>query len=137
MHILHSLPEWFGLEESLNHYSTEINNLPTFLSLNAAHVIGFISLKQHYSHSAEIYVMGVNPEMHHKGAGRALINQAQVWLKSQGVTYLQVKTLGPSHPDEGYARTRAFYEKMGFKPLEEIRQIWDEQNPCLIMIKKI
>ncbi len=50
---------------------------------------------------------------------------------------LQVKTLGPSHPDEHYARTRRFYESRGFRPLEEIDSIWDETNPCLIMVKRI
>jgi ribosomal protein S18 acetylase RimI-like enzyme len=50
---------------------------------------------------------------------------------------MQVKTLGPSNPDPGYARTRAFYEALGFRPLEELKQIWDEQNPCLIMVKQL
>ncbi len=49
--------------------------------------------------------------------------------------YLQVKTLGSSHPDPYYARTRAFYFAMGFRPLEEFPQIWDAQNPCLIMVQ--
>jgi hypothetical protein len=30
-----------------------------------------------------------------------------------------------------------FYEAVGFKPLEETSQIWDEHNPCLIMVKKL
>jgi GNAT superfamily N-acetyltransferase len=81
--------------------------------------------------------MGVSPQMHRKGMGRALMNQAQVWLKGQGIEYMQVKTLGPSHPDAGYAQTRAFYEAMGFRPLEEFKQIWNEHNPCLIMIKQL
>jgi ribosomal protein S18 acetylase RimI-like enzyme len=100
-------------------------------------VIGFVSLKQHNPSSAEVYVMGVKPEMHRQGVGRALIDQAQAWLKRQGIDYLQVKTLGPSHPDESYARTRAFYGAMGFKPLEEFKQLWNEQNPCLIMVKRL
>jgi hypothetical protein len=65
------------------------------------------------------------------------MNQAQDWLKHQGVEYLQVKTLGPSRSDENYDKTRAFYLAMGFTPLEEIPQIWDENNPCLILIKRL
>ena len=51
--------------------------------------------------------------------------------------FLQVKTLGPSRPDEGYERTREFYAAMGFTPLEEIHGLWDPGNPCLIMIKHL
>jgi GNAT superfamily N-acetyltransferase len=101
------------------------------------YLIGFASLKQHTHYSAEVYVMAVLPEAHRKGIGRALISQSQNWLKDRSVEYLQVKTLGPSHPDESYAKTRAFYERMGFRPLEEFKQIWNEDNPCLIMVKKL
>jgi hypothetical protein len=41
----------------------------------------------------------------------------------------------PSVTDEHYARTRAFYQAMGFRPLEEFKQIWDEANPCGLMVK--
>jgi len=135
--ILRSLPAWFGIEEAIVQYSTEIDNLPTLLACEAEHVIGFVSLKQHTPYSAEVFVMGIQAEAHRKGIGRALINQAQEWLKGRGVEYLQVKTLGPSHSDESYAKTRVFYAAMGFRPLEEFKQIWDEHNPCLIMVKKL
>jgi GNAT superfamily N-acetyltransferase len=135
--ILRSLPEWFGIESAIVHYSTEIDILPTFLASEAGRVIGFLSLKQHTPYSAEVYVMAVLQEAHRKGIGRTLMSSSQDWLKSCGVQYLQVKTLGPSHPDESYAKTRSFYEAVGFKPLEEFKQIWDEHNPCLIMIKKL
>ena len=81
--------------------------------------------------------MGILPAAHRQGMGRALLNQTQVWLKEHGVEYLQVKTLGPSNPDENYAKTRDFYLAMGFQPLEEFSQIWDENNPCLILVKRL
>ena len=81
--------------------------------------------------------MAVLQDAHRKGVGRILISSSQDWLKNCGVQYLQVKTLGPSHPDENNAKTRSFYEAVGFKPLEEFKQIWDEHNSCLIMIKKL
>ncbi len=135
--ILRSLPAWFGIEESIVNYSTQIDHLPTWLAYEAERVVGFVSLKQHSAYSAEVYVMGILTQAHRKGIGRALIGQSQIWLKDQGVEYLQVKTLGPSDNDEGYARTRIFYEAMGFRPLEEIKTIWGEQNPCLIMVKRL
>ena len=135
--ILRSLPAWFGIEASIVQYSAEIDHLPTLVACEAERAIGFVSLKQHTPYSAEVYVMGILPEMHRKGIGRALINRAQIWLNNCGIEYLQVKSLGPSHSDENFAKTRAFYEAMGFRPLEEFKQIWDEHNPCLIMTQKL
>lgn len=135
--ILRSLPDWFGIEEAIVHYSSEIDRLPTFLACSSERVIGFQSIKQHNPYSAEVYVMGVKLEAHRRGMGRALMDEAQAWLRAQGVEYLQVKTLGPSHSDPNYARTRAFYAAMGFRPLEEFSQIWNEQNPCLILVKRL
>ena len=135
--ILRSLPDWFGIEEAIVHYVGEIDRLPTFLAGDAGGVAGFVSIKQHYPSSAEVYVMAIRPEAHRQGVGRALIERAQEWLKGQGVEYLQVKTLGPLHGDAGYAKTRAFYTAVGFRPLEELTQLWDERNPCLIMVQRL
>ena len=38
-----------------------------------------------------------------------------------------VKTLGPSHLDGGYRKTRLFNEKVGFRPLEEIVEQWERK----------
>ncbi len=81
--------------------------------------------------------MGVRRECHRAGVDQRLMQAAEAWLRQQGAKYPQVKTLGPSRADENYARTRAFYQAVGFKPLEELKQIWDAQNPCLIMIKRL
>jgi len=135
--ILRSLPGWFGIEESILQYSSRIEHLPTFLAKTSENVIGFLSIKQHNPYSAEILVMGIRPEVQRHGIGRELLNAAQNWLRQQGVEYLQVKTLGPSNDDPNYAKTRDFYEAVGFRPLEELPQIWDEHNPCLILIKRL
>jgi ribosomal protein S18 acetylase RimI-like enzyme len=135
--ILRALPDWFGIEEAIIDYLAEIDHLPTWLANDLDQVTGFLSIKQHTPYAAEILVMGCQPGTHRQGIGRALVNQAQAWLVDHGVEYLQVKTLGPSHSDKSYAKTRAFYLAMGFRPLEELKQIWDENNPCLIMVKRL
>ena len=135
--ILRLLPEWFGIEAAILNYDKEIDSPPTFLAKSGGQVLGFLSVKQHYPESAEIYVMGVRPEARHGGIGRALMQEAEAYLKSRGVEYLQVKTLGPTNPDPAYAQTRAFYLAMSFRPLEEFDQIWDEHNPCLILVKRL
>jgi hypothetical protein len=38
-------------------------------------------------------------------------------------------------PDEGYDRTRRFYEAVGFLPLEETTAFWGPDNPTLVMVK--
>ena len=81
--------------------------------------------------------MAVRPEAHHGGIGRALVAAAETHARGLGVEYMQVKTLGPSRPDDGFARTRAFYEAVGYRPLEEFKQIWDKNNPCLVLVKRL
>lgn len=56
--------------------------------------------------------------------------------REYGVKFLQVKTLGASHPDTYYAKTRQFYEGYGFTPLEE-HDLWGEDTPCLVLIKPL
>jgi GNAT superfamily N-acetyltransferase len=80
--------------------------------------------------------MGVRRARHGQGLGTELLRAAEDYLRSRGVEYLQVKTLGPSWPDPGYERTRRFYEARGFVPLEELHGLW-EHNPCLILVKRL
>jgi len=135
--VLRALPDWFGLETAICHYIEAVNDLPSVVARVDGMPVGFVALKQHYLHSAEIYVMGVLPDFHRMGIGRAMLTYAEEYLSGQGVCYLQVKTLGPSHADPSYASTRAFYAAVGFSPLEEFFQLWDENNPCLVMVKWI
>ena len=135
--ILRALPDWFGIEEAILEYEQEIEHLPTLLAKSDGQVLGFLSLKRHFPASAEILVMAVRPETHRAGIGRALVQAAEAYACGLGVEYMQVKTLGPSRPNEEYTRTRAFYEGLGFRPLEEFKKIWDDINSCLVMIKRL
>jgi GNAT superfamily N-acetyltransferase len=130
--ILRRLPEWFGIEEATAAYIRDVAELPTFAVGRDA----FLSVKVHTPQAAEVYVMGVRPDRHREGLGTALLAAAEDHLRALDVEYLQVKTLGPSDPDEGYARTRRFYEARGFAPLEEIHGLWPE-NPCLLLVKRL
>lgn len=130
--VLRDLPDWFGIEEATSGYIRDVADLPTFSVGDDA----FIALKTHNPKAAEVYVMGVRRERHGQGLGTALLGAGESYLRDRGVEYLQVKTLGPSYPDEGYERTRAFYEARGFVPLEELHDLW-EQNPCLLLVKRL
>ncbi|BAU13609.1 hypothetical protein LEP3755_41490 [Leptolyngbya sp. NIES-3755] len=132
--ILRLLPEWFGIEDAIVHYMQEIDNLPTLLAWKQQQIVGFLSIKHHTQFAAEIYVMAVHPQYHRQGIGNRLVEAAEKNLQRLGVEYLQVKTLGTSRPNAHYDRTRAFYESVGFKPLEEFLELW-EGNPCLQLVK--
>jgi GNAT superfamily N-acetyltransferase len=136
--LLRSLPGWFGIESSNAGYVESAKQLPTYLARPAADdghpPVGVLLAARHFPHAAEIYLLAVDRPLHRSGVGRALVEAAERDLAADGVTFLQVKTLGPSHPDPGYVKTRLFYESMGFAPLEENHELWPA-NPCLIMIK--
>ena len=135
-HILHALPDWFGIEESIVQYIREVDDLPTFVAYEGEAAVGFLSVKQHFPRTAEVYVMGVLVDQQGQGLGSALMRSAEAYLRTQGVRYLQVKTLAASHPDEYYMRTRAYYLKMGFEPLEDLN-LWGADNPCLLLVKQL
>ena len=80
--------------------------------------------------------MGVRRERHGEGLGTAVLEAGEAYLRDRGVEHLQVKTLGPSHPDAGYERTRGFYEARGFVPLEELHDLRDT-NPCRLRVKRL
>jgi GNAT superfamily N-acetyltransferase len=130
--VLKSLPEWFGIPSAVDEYIEAVAPLPTFAVDDHA----FLSLKLHTPAAAEIYVMGVRPERHRQKLGSALVSAAEAFLRERDVEFLQVKTLGPSRPDEHYERTRRFYEAWGFRALEEIHGLWGA-NPCLLMVKRL
>jgi GNAT superfamily N-acetyltransferase len=133
--ILASLPNWFGMPESNAAYVRNVEALPMFAAENNGVVEGFIALKRMTSFAFEIHVLGVHPELHRKGVGRALLLRAEEYVRATGVRYLTVKTLSASDPDPGYARTRAYYEAMGFLPIEEFGTLWNPENPAVMMLK--
>ena len=135
--ILRALPDWFGIEDALVEYVKQTEHLPTFVAKSGNETVGFLAVKQHFEKAAEVYVIGVLPDHHGRGIGRALVEHVERWLADRGVEYLQVKTLGPSRPNEHYERTRLFYESVGFRALEELKTLWDETNPCLLMVKRM
>ena len=81
--------------------------------------------------------MGVKRSWHRCGIGRALIEAVVELAISRGVRFLTVKTLSPSNGDPSYARTRLFYEAVGFMPIEEFPTLWRPENPCLFMVRPL
>lgn len=135
--ILKKLPEWFGIPEAMKEYIHHSSEMPFFAVYAESKAVGFIAIKENSKYAAEIFVMGVDPNYHRRGIGRALVSSAIKWCREHSYDFLQVKTLDQSHPDKNYACTRKFYESIGFRPLECLPELWGEDNPCLIMIMYI
>lgn len=133
--VLRALPQWFGIEEATRSYILGVAQTDFFVIRLGPLAIGFISLVHHNEFTSEIYCMGLFQEVHGRGLGKQLLNEAENFLKGQRKKFLTVKTLGDSFPDPGYERTKQFYRAVGFIPLEESTEIWGPQVPCLFMVK--
>lgn len=106
-------------------------------AVEAGKTIGFLALKQHTPHAFEIHVMGVKPEHHRSGIGRALVEAAASYARQRGARFLTVKTLSARDPDPNYKKTRDYYEAMEFVPLEEFPTLWNPENPALMLIRTL
>lgn len=161
--ILRSLPEWFGIDEANAAYIEAARKLPSYVaripspspnegasdrrtdgapsgtpSDDDTEIVGVCLVEQHSEHSSEIHLLAVEREHRGMGIGRALMERVEQDLARQGKEFLQVKTLGASHPSPEYAATRYFYEALGYRALQELPadELWPG-NPCLIMIKAL
>jgi len=134
--ILKTLPEWFGIPESVAAYVAGCADLPMWADFEDGCYRGFISMRQTGEYAAEIYVMGVAPEFHRMGIGRELFKALCEEARRQGMEYLHVKTV-QSGKYEIYDRTNDFYRSLGFRELECIPELWDAANPCQLYIMKI
>jgi ribosomal protein S18 acetylase RimI-like enzyme len=131
--VLASLPAWFGIPEAVEAYVAAADELPMLACFDSAgHAAGFLSLKANTAVASEVHVMGVKPGFRRRGIGRVLIEAA-----AEGARFLTVKTLSSANSDPNYAVTRAFYEAVGFLPIEEFPTLWDAGNPCLLMLRPL
>lgn len=135
--LIAQLPNWFGLPDANAQYIAGVADKPAFVLRNAQNqVTGMLALRMPFPNNADIYWLGVAPDRHRQGIGRQLFDAALAHARNQGCSTMTVETLGPSDPDEGYARTRKFYEAMGFKPLFELFPN-GPVNPMLYMARPI
>ena len=90
------LPEWFAQPDSNRHYAEQAEILEAWVARLDGSARGLLLLKRHGAVSAEIYWLGVDPDHHRQGIGKALIGAIENRLKQERVKHLVVTTL---HPD--------------------------------------
>ncbi|MFH1513001.1 MAG: GNAT family N-acetyltransferase [Bacillota bacterium] len=132
--ILRSLPDWFGIESSIQEYTRNVKAMPFWAATDAGTPVGFAALKLHNVFTAELYVTGIAQAYHRQGVGRRLVAQCADFCRALELRFLTVKTLDESAGSECYDRTRMFYQAAGFIPLEVFPALWDPRNPCLLMV---
>ena len=136
--IIGALPDWFGLEVGIVDCAAAVRSQDGLVAERPdGSVGGFLTWMRHFPASAEITWMAVAPEVHREGIGRALIAALVERLDRDGARLLLVKTLSERGDSEHYDRTRAFYQAMGFLPLQEMPELWDEENPALLLVKPL
>ena len=134
--VLADLPDWFGLPDSTAQYVRVSRELPFWLAVADGRPVGFAALKETAPKTAEIYVMGVRPGLHRAGVGRRLFRALYRYAKERGYAFLQVKTVQEGRYPE-YDRTNAFYRAVGFTELECFPTLWDEWNPCQVLVMAV
>jgi len=134
--LLGSVPEWFGIPEANAQYVADAGRLPSYLAVDGDVVVGVALLAEHFPESRELHLLAVRRDRHRQGIGRLLVETVVEDLREAGVRLLEVHTVGPSHEDEGYARTREFYLALGFVAMTELQGI-DWSGPTLILVRPL
>lgn len=137
LEIMNSLRKWFNPLEDIVKKSSEHRNMPFYTAYNGNEVIGFIALKIHNDCTVEIYNMGVKVEYHNQGIGGRLLTSVECYCKDNGYKFITIKTLDSSTDYEPYEKTRKFYFKNEYYPLEVFPLYWNKDNPCLFLAKYI
>ena len=135
--ILAELPEWFGIPQSNADYAALAEREQAWIAEDGPDALGVMILVDHGFAAIDIHLLAVRRHAHRRGVGSTLVRHAFSETRARGRPYLTVKTRGPSRPYEPYERTRAFYEAVGFAPLEEFAAIWGPENPCLFMVMPV
>ncbi|MFH0937240.1 MAG: GNAT family N-acetyltransferase [Candidatus Daviesbacteria bacterium] len=101
-------------------------------------MIGFVTYEEENQYVVELSWVAILEKYQGQNIGTKLVQDS---LKEVGKFYkiCKVKTLAETQPDSGYEKTRNFYKKLGFIPLEIIDPYpdWGKDSPCQIFVKVI
>jgi GNAT superfamily N-acetyltransferase len=129
-----ALPDYFNAA-GLEHLRFDLSAGDLFGAYAAAELIGFVLYKKLNPETVELAWLAVKREEWSRGVGTRLVRQSLTLLPSR-YRACQVKTLASTSLYAPYERTRRFYAKLGFIPLEVIDPYpgWPPGNPCQLMV---
>jgi GNAT superfamily N-acetyltransferase len=129
------LPDYFTAS-GLRALGADLDRGELYGAYLAGHLVGFALYKELNPEAVELAWLAVDRPYWSRGIGTRLVGES---LGRLAARYLacEVKTLAATVLDAGYARTRRFYAKLGFIPLEVIDPYpgWEPGNPCQIMVR--
>ena len=139
VHVLRALPDYFTDAAYVEFVDSVVGKHPLWVAVSDETVIGFVLAEQRYAQAAEITFAAVAPAHRSMGVGKRLVTVASGWLATQGVRFVEVKTLDESAGYEPYVATRAFWEACGFVQIDCINPLpgWSPGNPSAIYVAAI
>jgi GNAT superfamily N-acetyltransferase len=135
LEIAKTLPEFFN-EQGLEEIEKQLPGQAVYGAYDGEKLIGCVSYKKINAKTIDIAWLFILQEYQGQGIGTELVEKTLL-LEGENFLVCQVNTLAETIEDEGYAKTRKFYEKLGFVPIEIIHPYsnWGMDNPCQIYVK--
>jgi len=129
-----ALPDYFNAA-GLEHMRADVTGGEIIGAYHTTGLIGFALYKEINPEAIELACLAVRRERWSHGVGTRLVTESLALLPSH-FRACQVKTLASTVPYPPYERTRRFYVKLGFIPLEVIDPYpgWPPGNPCQLMV---
>jgi len=128
-------PKWFN-ELGLKQIAKDLQTEQGLIALDEDRVVGFLTYcTDETRKTAELSWIGVRPDLHMRGIGRALVGALEETLTEQGFTSLEVSTVAPTIDYEPYARTRSFYYSVGFADVR-IDRGWFGSGDDRLLLRK-
>lgn len=134
--VLEALPAWFGNPEPREDYIRSSAVQPFFAAFDGEKPVGFLCLKETGRATVELCVMGVLQDWHRRGLGTKLFAAARAWTAERDYAFMQVKTVQMGRYKE-YDDTNRFYLSLGFQEFEVFPTLWDEWNPCQVLVMAV
>jgi ribosomal protein S18 acetylase RimI-like enzyme len=136
--IILSLPYHFGNAAGRVECARAVREDDGLVAERDGRVVGFLVVERHYDRAAEISWLAVEDGERGQGIGSALVKRLFELLLAEGRQLLLVMTLSDSSDEsaveDSYARTRAFYRRLGFIEAREFTELWPG-NPALLFVK--
>lgn len=130
--IARGLPEYFTAQ-ALKSMEKSLEQDTMYGAYAEGNIAGFVALKELNSDVIEVSWLAVRKEHQGQGIGTRLVREILEVIGNYKVC--QVKTLADTVEDAGYEKTRAFYRKLGFVPLEVIDPYPGWDDPGQIWVK--